>query len=157
MTMRQGSLLVVILFVGCVRGSRPEPVPVEDDRSIVFPSFSDADVAEVQPSQRPYVLEGALLQALMVATQDFLPPTSKDVPCQHRPEAQRYQVLRRDDLYFIHISEDPTVCGKTYPSLDSGAWYAIGRDGRIRRRVLDGMPDAPVDALTDGMEAPRRM
>ncbi|RYZ41838.1 MAG: hypothetical protein EOO71_10410 [Myxococcaceae bacterium] len=120
----------------------------------MFPEFSDADVEAVEPSRRPYVLEGALLQALMIATQDFLPPPSKDVPCQHRPEAQRYRVMRRDALFFIHISEDPTVCGKTYPSLDSGAWYAIGRDGRILRRVLDGMPEAPVDSRTDAGVSP---
>ncbi|RKG98746.1 hypothetical protein D7V97_32595 [Corallococcus sp. CA053C] len=146
MSGRQLHLLLAALLMGCVRGPRPSPVLVEDDRSIAFPEFSDDSVVELQPEQRPYVLEGALLQALMIATNDFLPPPSKDVPCQDRPEAQRYLAMRRGDLFFIHISEDPAACGKTYPALDSGAWYAISKDGRIRRRVVDGRADAPTDA-----------
>lgn len=146
MSAQQLRLLMVALLMGCVRGPRSPPVLVEDDRSIVFPEFSDDSVIELQLAQRPYVLEGALLQALMIATNDFLPPASKDVPCQDRPESQRYLAMRRGDLFFIHISENPAACGKTYPALDSGAWYAISRDGRIRRRVVDGMADAPADA-----------
>lgn len=146
MTMRQLRLLMVALLMGCVRGPRSPAVLVEDDRSIVFPAFSDDSVIELQPAQRPYVLEGALLQALLIATNDFLPLVSKDVPCQDRPEAQRYLAMRRGDLFFIHISEDPAACGKTYPALDSGAWYAISRDGRIRRRIVDGTVEAPPDA-----------
>ncbi|WP_147443771.1 hypothetical protein [Corallococcus sicarius] len=151
--MRQLRLLMVALLMGCVRGPRTPPVLVEDDRSIVFPEFTDDSVIELQPEQRPYVLEGALLQALMIATNDFLPPASKDVPCQDRPESQRYLATRRGDLFFIHISEEPAACGKTYPALDSGAWYAISRDGRIRRRVVDGMAEAPADAGSGDSQA----
>ncbi|MCY1032904.1 hypothetical protein OV207_15645 [Corallococcus sp. BB11-1] len=153
--MRQGILLLALFSMGCMRTPRSPPVPVEDDRSITFPAYADADVVTVQPSQHPVVLEGVLLRALMIATQDFLPPASKETPCQHRPEAQRYQVMRQGDLFFIHISEDPTACGKTYPALDSGAWYAVDKAGRIRRRVLDGMPDAPVEVRTSGGDSER--
>ena len=138
------------LLMGCVR-AQPLSRPCSwRNPSIVFPVFSEESVVEVQPSARPYVLEGALLQALSVATNDFLPQASKDVPCQDRPEAHRYRVLRQGDLFFIHISEDPAACGRTFPSLDSGAWYAISLEGRIRRRVVDGMPMAlPSDASVD--------
>ncbi|GMU07444.1 hypothetical protein ASNO1_36970 [Corallococcus caeni] len=151
MTMHKTRLLMTALLMGCVRAQPSPSVLVEEDPSIVFPVFPEESVVEVQPSARPYVLDGALLQALSIARKDFLPPTSKDVPCQDRPEAHRYRVLRQGDLFFIHISEDPAACGRTYPSLDSSAWYAISQDGRIRRRVMDGMPmELPADA---GVEA----
>jgi hypothetical protein len=156
MTKRGLSLLVSAALMGCVRSQMPVSARVEEDPSIVFPVYAEDSVVVVQPSAQPYVLEGGLLRALMTAAQDFLPPASKDVLCQDRIESQRYRVLRQGDLYFIHISEDPAACGKTWPSLDSGAWYAVDLEGRIRRRIVEGMPmDAALDGGVDaGLSVP---
>jgi hypothetical protein len=50
-------------------------------------------------------------------------------------------VVRQGDVIFIRIDEDPKACGRTQSALDSGASYAIHRDGRILRRLIDGQPD----------------
>lgn len=46
------------------------------------------------------------------------------------------------------LREDSEYCGGGYAVLDSGARYAISRDGRILRRIFDGHPDDPHEWLS---------
>jgi hypothetical protein len=130
-------------LAGCVQ--HPRPVPIENDRSIVFPQFFEQDAIEVGAKAEPYELEGVVLQAISIAANDFLPPSTKERPCGDRPEAQRYRVIRQGSIIFVRIDEDPAFCGGGYVSLDSGAKYAISTDGRILRRVVDGEPEGPFE------------
>jgi hypothetical protein len=116
-------------------------VPVENDRSIVFPQFFEQSVVEVGARGELYELDGVVLQAIMIAANDFLPPSTKERPCWDRQEAHRYRIIRRDPVIFVRIDEDSAACGGGYVSLDSGAKYAISTDGRILRRVVDGEPE----------------
>jgi hypothetical protein len=120
-------------------------VPVEDDRSIVFPPFFEQTAVEVGAQGAPYELEGVVLQAIMIAANDFLPPGTKERPCWDRQEAHRYRVIRQGDVIFVRIDEDPAFCGGGYVPLDSGVKYAISTDGRILRRVVDGEPEDSVE------------
>ncbi|KFA91823.1 hypothetical protein [Archangium violaceum] len=54
-------------------------------------------------------------------------------------------MIRRGDIIFVYISEDPEYCGRKYPALDSGVKYAISTEGRILRRLLDGQPERPIE------------
>jgi hypothetical protein len=56
-------------------------------------------------------------------------------------EAHTYRFIRQGDIIFIYIEEDLKYCGRQYPALDSGAKYAISRDGRILRRVIGSQAD----------------
>lgn len=76
---------------GCVQRPGPRPVPVENDRSIVFPQFFEQTAAELDPQGVPFELEGVVLQAIMLAANDFLPPSAKERPCWDRQEAHRYR------------------------------------------------------------------
>jgi hypothetical protein len=118
-------LALVIMLASCIRNSSPPPVPVEGDKTIVFPQFFD----------------GEMLRALMIAINDFLPTRSQDTSCPNSPESQSYRVIRHGNVVFVYIYENEAYCGRTYLALDSGAKYAISTDGRILRRVLDGQPD----------------
>lgn len=140
---------ILLLVLGCalttcVLRSGPRLVPVEDDRSIVFPQFFEQTAVEVGAQDAPYELEGAVLQAIMIAANDFLPPGIKERPCWNRQEAHRYRVIRQGSVIFVRIDEDPAFCGGGYVPLDSGAKYAISTDGRILRRVVDGEPEPPL-------------
>ncbi|MBN1204589.1 MAG: hypothetical protein JXB05_06660 [Myxococcaceae bacterium] len=119
-------------------------MPVEDDRSIVFPQFFERTAVEVGTQGALYELEGVVLQAVMIAANDFLPPSAKERPCWDRQEAHRYRVIRQGNVIFIRIDEDPASCGGGYVPLDSGAKYAVSTDGRILRRVVDGEPEGPL-------------
>lgn len=137
-------LATVISGSGCFLWNPSAPsVPVEDDKSIVFPQFFESRPVQVGEDGTPFELDGELLRAVTIAANDFLPPGSKERPCGSRQEAQRYRVIRQGNIFFIYIYEDPTYCGRKYLALDSGAKYAISTDGRILRRVLDGEPEAP--------------
>lgn len=138
-------LMAVLLFSGCAlfMSKTPVLVPLEDDPSIVFPSFTDRAPISVGAGDDLHELDGALLGALMIATRDFLPPPSEDIPCSGKMESQSYRVITRGDVFFISISENPVRCGHEYPALDSGARYAISRDGKILRRRLDGQSEFP--------------
>lgn len=132
----------------CVPHLGPRPVPVEDDRSIVFPQFFEQTAVEVGAQGAPYEMEGVVLQAIMIAANDFLPPSAKERPCWDRQEAHRYRVIRQGNVIFVRIDEDPASCGGGYVPLDSGAKYAISTDGRILRRVVDGEPEGPLEPAT---------
>jgi hypothetical protein len=140
-------------LTGCVQ--HPRPVPIQNDRSIVFPQFFEQDPVEVGAKADPYELEGVVLQAITIAANDFLPPSTKDRPCWDRPEAHRYRVIRQGPIIFVRIDEDAAFCGGGYVSLDSGAKYAISTDGRILRRVVDGEPEGPFEPQTPDAANPR--
>jgi hypothetical protein len=127
--------------MGCARHSYPQPTPLGNDPSIIFPQFYDRPAIHVGAGGVPYELDGVLLRALMIAANHFRPPGEQDQPCWARQEAQRYRVIRQGDIVFVDISEDPEFCGMDYISLDSGATYAISIDGRILRRVTGAEPD----------------
>ena len=126
-------------------------MPVENDRSIVFPQFFEQPAVELGAPGAPFELDGVVLQALVIAANDFVPPSDKARACGDRLEAHRYRVIRKGSTIFVRIEEDPAFCGGGYVSLDSGAKYAISTDGRILRRVVDGEPEGfseggPADA-----------
>jgi hypothetical protein len=115
------------------------------DRSIKMPRF-DASTRVDQ------IVDGPTLQALRIAADDFLPPSTKPRPCSETQAAHDYEVSREGDIIFVRISENPERCGGKYHSLDGAVRYAISKDGRILRRVLDG---EPADAETDDGGLPR--
>ncbi|WP_224365632.1 hypothetical protein [Hyalangium versicolor] len=86
--------------------------------------------------KEPYEMDGVLLKAIMIAAQDFLPSSSPEQPCWLQPESYRYRLIRQGEIIFVWIDEDLAKCGRSAPSLDSGAAYAIRTDGRILRRLL---------------------
>lgn len=139
--MRRMSLALALLAAGCLRVSSPPPVPVGDDRTIVFPSFFERAAGPVGVEGALYELDGVMLRAVMIAANDFLPPGAKDPSCPSRQEAQSYRVIRQGDIIFVYVYENEAYCGGSYLALDSGAKYAISTDGRILRRVLDGHPE----------------
>jgi hypothetical protein len=144
MVLLGGSLL------GCVQ--HPRPVPVGNDRTVRFPQFFEQEAIAVGGQGPAYELDGVVLQAVMIAANDFLPPSTQERPCWDRPEAHQYRVIRQADVIFVRIDENPAFCSPGTLSLDSGAKYAISTDGRILRRVVDGEPDdsfgpaSPLDA-----------
>jgi hypothetical protein len=144
---------ILLLALGCtlttcVLRPGPRPVPVEDDRSIIFPQFFEQTAVEVGTQGASYELEGVVLKAVMIAANDFLPPSAKERPCWDTQEAHRYRVIRQGNVIFVRIDEDPGFCGGGYVPLDSGAKYAISTDGRILRRVVDGEPEGPFEPVT---------
>jgi len=102
------------------------------DRRIKLPDFDGTEPTGV--------VDGVVLQAINVAAEDFLGPVSKPRPCSDTRAAQIYYVIRRDDIIFVRITEDPAACGCQGYSLDSSGRYAISTDGRILRRALDAEP-----------------
>lgn len=147
MSLRMVALVLGLL--GCARRPEPLSAPVLEDRTVRFPVFSDADAGV----GAPVVLDGETLRALTIVSQDLFPMGSAATSCDSRPESYTYRVLRQDGLLFVYVDENPAACGRRFPSLDSGAKYALRPDGRILRRVIDGV-DADDDlrgvVLPDG-------
>ncbi|MBZ4374697.1 hypothetical protein [Corallococcus sp. AS-1-6] len=139
MKRRASLFLLGVAAAGCARGFVAGAAPVEDDRSISFPQFFEQAPIQVGTSGQPVVLDGAVLRALTLAADDALPPDRSDLRCIERRTAHVFRVIQRDDIVFVRIDVDPLACGGNQPGLDSGVRYAISRDGRILRRVLDGM------------------
>ena len=137
-------LLCGVAFVGCAH--RPCQVlgdlfgcncvskrsqPEFQDMSVQVPAFDhtltpDADV------------DGYTLQAIRIAADDLLKAEPADLPCGEKQVSYRYRALRKGDIIFVRIEFKPENCGRTVGMLDDGATYAIGVDGRILRRELDG-------------------
>ncbi|RKI43833.1 hypothetical protein D7Y27_14675 [Corallococcus sp. AB004] len=141
-------LLFLGIAAGCARGVVAGAAPVEDDRSIVFPQFFEQAPIQVGTSEQPVVLDGAVLRALTQAVDDYLPPDRSETACTERRTSHVFRVIQREDIVFVRIDMDPSACGGTQPRLDSGVRYAISRDGRILRRILDGME--PYIPFADG-------
>ncbi|MGE6762707.1 hypothetical protein ACQKGO_32145 [Corallococcus interemptor] len=143
------TVALVLGLLGCARRPEPLSAPVLEDRTVRFPVSSDADAGV----GAPVVLDGETLRALTIVSQDLFPMGSAATSCDSRPESYTYRVLRQDGLLFVYVDENPAACGRRFPSLDSGAKYALRPDGRILRRVVDGVDadDDPWGAvLPDG-------
>lgn len=133
------AVALVLGLLGCARRPEPLSAPVLDDRTVHFPVPTSADVIRVGASDAPVVLDGETLRALMIVSRDLFPMGSAATSCDSRPESHTYRVLRQDGLLFIYVDEAPSACGRRFPSLDSGAKYALRADGHILRRVVDGV------------------
>ena len=134
LTARRTVLLTLALsLANCL--FRPPPPP-EEDRSIQFPKFHALDTTKVDAEKQPYEIDGVLLKAIDIAANDFLPPNFQGQQCAWSKEAYRYRAIRQGSIIFVQIVEDLDHCGRKYPSLDSGAAYAISTDGRILRRLF---------------------
>ena len=151
MSVRQQAMRLPLLLVSLACSALP--ARTQADPSIVFPPFFAQPAVSLGSEGMVYELDGDTLRALSVATQDLLPPQDKPLPCGSRRESQRYRVLRQGDLFVIRIDEDPTACGRAQPALDSGASYAIHRDGRVLRRLMDGEADATIPDADAGVNS----
>lgn len=142
--------LFCIAAVNCIRSVSPQLADVENDTSIRFPQFFERAAVDVAQPGQIYQLDGVTLRALAIAANDFLPPDHAKVPCEDRQEAHLYRIIRREDVIFIRIDENPEHCGHKYGRFDSGAKYAISTDGLILRRALDGLDESmePFDGGT---------
>lgn len=125
--------VLLLLSVGC---SLRSPPPLEEDRSIKFPMFHALDNMKIDAERQPYEIDGVLLKAIDIAANDFLPPDFQGQQCAWSKEAYRYRAIRQGGIIFVQIVEALDHCGRKYPSLDSGAAYAISTDGRILRRLF---------------------
>jgi hypothetical protein len=156
MTLRELILSAAILFCGCVRRPEPFSTPSANDNSIIFPLSTGGDFVEVNARQGTYEMDGEVLRALMVVANDLFPPraSTQDLPCWARQEAHTYRFTRREDIIFVYVDEDLAYCDRTVHAMDSGAKYAISKDGRILRRVIGSEPDHVIWRLTtpDGGE-----
>ncbi|QRK10254.1 hypothetical protein JQX13_09230 [Archangium violaceum] len=81
------------------------------------------------------------MKALMVAANDYIPPGIRDPPCWARHEALTYRFTRREDIIFVYIGENFEYCDRKLRPIHHGAKYAISKDGRILRRVIDGFDE----------------
>jgi hypothetical protein len=140
------ALLLGIVVLSCVHSQ--DDWRQHQDRSIRMPRFDASTKVDL-------VVDGAMLQALRIAADDFLPPTTKPRACSDTQAAHDFEVRRDGDIIFVRISEVPERCGEKYQGLDGAVWYAISKDGRILRRIFDGEPESvELPARPDG-GAPR--
>jgi hypothetical protein len=124
------ALLLIVMTVGCLQHRAWFE---HQDASVRMPSY-DFIMAGAS-------IDGPTLRALKVAADDFFPAWGPLRACIDTPEAHRYYAVRRGEIIYVAILQDPGHCGRAYSSLDSGGRYAISVDGRILRRLLDGEPD----------------
>ncbi len=134
--MRPLHFLAALLLSGCVRAPTPLPTRAErEDASVQIPSFHEQAAVEVGKPGEFAALDGATLQALTVAANDFLLPESQARLCWQKRGAHRFKVLRQGDLVFVSVSLMPGACRLEAGLLGYGARYAIGSNGRILRRL----------------------
>ncbi|MCP3136849.1 hypothetical protein [Pyxidicoccus xibeiensis] len=141
MVLRTSALTLFLLLSGCAR--RPEPLasPVVNDKSVTFPLTAARDAVKVAAPGQAYELDGELLRALTIAANDLFPPGASASECRNLREAHTFRVIRQEGIIFVYIDEDLEYCGHRFPAMDSGAKYAISGDGRILRRVVDGIDE----------------
>jgi hypothetical protein len=139
--MRRSYLLAVAALWGCVKNPASPPAPLQEDKAIVFPSFSGPAVEVASQSTISYDMDGVTLRALVTALDDFLPSESRNQHCWSRPESYRYRIVRQENVIYIRIHAAPSSCEGKVLMLDSGARYAISTEGRILRRLFTGEPD----------------
>lgn len=122
-------------LLGCdcaVTGERLE----SQDLTLVLPRFN--------ASESKVVTDGVVLQAIRVAADDFLGRDRADEACWDKQASHTYQTIQKGDIVFVRIDYNPASCGEKFHSLDSGATYAIDKNGRLLRRLLDGEPQRPL-------------
>jgi hypothetical protein len=130
MKAKRFALLLIVISVGCLHH---RAWLEHQDSSVRMPSY-DSIMAGAS-------IDGPTLRALKVASDDFFPAWGLPRACIDTPEAHRYYAVRRDDIIYVAILQDPSYCDRAYSSLDSGGRYAISVDGRLLRRLLDGEPE----------------
>ena len=141
MMSRATVFLFVIFSAGCAWRPAPLSTPTENDDSIIFPLSVGRELVEVAPQKNTYQMEGEVLRALMIATNDYFPPGTLNRPCWAKPEAHTFRFTRRDTVVFVYIEENWDMCERMAFPIHSGAKYAISTDGRILRRVAGSEPD----------------
>jgi len=119
------------------------------NQDIKFPRFQDSVAVDVMQEDVVFRVDGASLQALRIATDDYLSAVGGKV-CGKSLPALRYRIVRKMAVFFVSVEEDPALCGVNAVALDSGARYAIGLDGHILRRLFDGEPDGTETGETRG-------
>ncbi len=143
MTTRKLIFVIILALASCARTWEPFSTRPEQDRSVIFPLSVGGGLVEINAQEKTYELDGEVLRALMIVSNDLFPPdTSKlDLSCRARQQAHTFRFTRRGDVIFVYVNENPAYCGRTVPAMDSGAKYAISKDGRILRRVLDAIDE----------------
>lgn len=135
--------LTGLLLVTCVRSPVPRPPPPYDP-SIRFPHALRSPGLRLGQSEQRVRMDGAIVQAMMIAAKDFIPPRSETFSCWTKPEDFLFDVIRKGDIIFVSISPNDFAsgCERTAAPLDWGAKYAISIDGRILTQE-DGYEDGP--------------
>lgn len=141
MVLKPFALVLALVFSGCARRPEPFSAPVMNDRSVTFPLSAAREVVRVGTPGQVYELDGEVLQAVEVAANDLFPPGLPMTSCRNKREAHTFRFSRQGDIVFVYIDENPAYCGRRYASLDSGAKYAVHTDGRILRRIVDGIDE----------------
>ncbi|QRK09565.1 hypothetical protein JQX13_05360 [Archangium violaceum] len=133
-------LLCACTLSGCVlferlgyhKYQKAEMAPPEEAARIKFPDSYERGVR----------LEGAMMKALSVAMNDYLPSHIKaenqkgpEYQCLARWDTYRTVVMRaHEDLFFVLLSPDLSKCAPGFIVPDAGAEYAIDGQGRILSR-----------------------
>jgi hypothetical protein len=133
--------VIALALASCVRKPEQFWTPAGHDRSIIFPASVGSGLITVEAQKATYDLEGEVLRALMIAGNDYIPPGIPNPPCWARLESLEYRFTRQDGIIFVYVSEDFERCGRKLRPMHYGAKYAISKDGRILRRVIDGMDE----------------
>lgn len=135
--------LTGLLLVTCVRSPDPRPLPPYDP-SIRFPHALRSPGLRLGQSEQRMRVDGAIVQAMMIAAKDFIPSRSERSSCWTKPEDFLFDVIRKGDIIFVSISPDSFAqgCERAAAPLDWGAKYAISADGRILTQE-DGYDDGP--------------
>jgi hypothetical protein len=132
---------IAIVLSGCIRKPEQFSTPAGRDRSVTFPLSAGQGLIEVEARKATYDLDGEIMRALMIAANDYIPPGISNPPCWARHEALTYRFTRREDIIFVYIGENFAYCGSKRIPMHSGANYAISKEGRILRRVIDGVDE----------------
>jgi hypothetical protein len=128
-----GWLLTLAVFYGCARSLYPPP---DEDPTLKFPPFYREFPVHVDKPGQVFELDGVLLRALVIAANEYTPPSNRETQCWEKPESLRYRFIRKDNIIFVEAIEDDAACEHKWIALDSGAAYAIRSDGRILRRLM---------------------
>ncbi|HEX8433693.1 hypothetical protein [Archangium sp.] len=134
---------LAIILSSCTRRWEPFSTRPEQDRSVIFPLSVGGGLVEIKAEEKTYELDGEVLRALMIVSNDLFPPDTSqlELSCRARQQAHTFRFTRREDIIFVYVEENPASCGHGVPAMDSGAKYAISKDGRILRRVLDAIDE----------------
>jgi hypothetical protein len=141
-SMRYLLFSTALLLVTCARGPASPPPMREYDESIRFPKALPTGGIPIGGSNERLLIDGDIIQAIMVAARDFIPTSSRS-SCFTKPSDFFYGVLREGDIIFVSISPNYFSCERGPAPLDWGAMYAISTDGRILRRADEEEPDEP--------------
>jgi|GEM_PF-605671 len=133
--------VIALALSSCVRKPEQFWTPAGHDRSIIFPVSAGSGLVRVEAQKAAYDLDGEVLRALMIAGNDYIPPGIPNPPCWARLESLEYRFTRRDDIIFVYVTEDFERCGRKLKPMHYGAKYAISTDGRILRRVIEGVDE----------------